>query len=93
MLTIMPIIQLSICPCGEPVLNDDVEIGACYGVDLTTEKRGYYRCGRCGCEQDSVPIVKASSRADFSASIGWLPLGLFQIEASGAANTVMMEGE
>jgi hypothetical protein len=70
--------RLSICPCGEPVLMDEIPLGTTYRVYPETIRRGFsYRCGKCGRLQYNVQVISADNRD--GSGRGELPLALFDL--------------
>jgi hypothetical protein len=74
----MAIQSLSICPCGYSVLDDRIELGAKYIVDLASTRGGFrYRCGKCGKSQDNVTVIDANQILKPDAAPAPLPYDLF----------------
>ncbi len=72
----MKLARLSICPCGFPVLRDDIPLGTVYTVDTATIRKGFtYRCGQCGAIQEDVEVVYCSQSR--RSGLAPLPLALF----------------
>jgi hypothetical protein len=75
---ILALQSLSICPCGYAVLDDRIEIGAKYTVDLGSVRGGFrYRCGRCKQSQDNVTVIDANQILRPAADPAPLPYDLF----------------
>ena len=75
---VLPLVRRSICPCGEPVLDEAIQIGVKYRVDPSTIRLGFsYRCGKCGQVQDNIVVVDASQQLNPDLPMAPLPLGLF----------------
>jgi hypothetical protein len=75
--------NLSICPCGEPVLSDGVPLGTEYRVHPDTIRRGFtYRCGKCGRTQSNISVLFVENRDGLSG--GPLPLALFDLPGFAA---------
>jgi len=71
--------RLSICPCGYPVLHDDIAVGTVYLINLSTLRDGFfYRCGRCGVQHRNVRVVDAASVRNPTALFRPLPYELFE---------------
>jgi hypothetical protein len=69
----MPLINLSICPCGDSVLKDEIKLGTVYKLDFKdVELNWRYICGGCG-RLMRVPVI----RVDRDGSNGYLPQALF----------------
>ena len=78
---------LSICPCGAPVLRDEIALGAEYVVYPQSIQRGFiYRCGGCGKVQHDVPVILASSVLNPTAEPKPLPLALFDLLVAARNN-------
>ena len=70
-----PLVKLSICECGFPVLNETIGVGHVYTIDLgTVREGGRYFCGGCGTWKDII-IVEASQSSRPGMAI--LPYDLF----------------
>lgn len=74
-LMLMPVIRLSICPCGHPALIEGQEIGSLYWVDDERFQKGLWKCRGCG-TAFNVPAVWA---IDDEGVKGWLPSSLFDL--------------
>ena len=75
---VMAILSLSICPCGFGVLDDRIEAGTKYIVDLASVRGGFrYRCGGCGKSQDNVTVIDANQVLRPAAAPAPLPYDLF----------------
>lgn len=79
-----PLAHLSICACGYGVLDDAIQLGTKYTLDLSSFKLGTYRCGRCGTKQQ-VQIVLASQQLNPDRPFAYLPAKLFDLEVQRAA--------
>jgi hypothetical protein len=71
--------NLSICPCGYPMLDDSITLGSEYEVDLDSIRGGFeYICGGCGSRQQLVEVVNASQLLNPNRPPAPLPLALFR---------------
>jgi hypothetical protein len=66
------VVNLSICPCGFPCLNENVQIGHKYTVYPLTVEPATYICGSC---RRSFSIFSILCGPDFPPKP--LPLGMF----------------
>lgn len=75
----VPLRRLSICPCGFPVLEDDIRLGTRYRIDRASV-RSRFDCGCGGCKtvHHNVTVVNASSVRQPDAPFRPLPLELFE---------------
>lgn len=71
------VVKLSICPCGFPVLNDDIPIGTEYDID-PVQADCTFICGGCG-RWHRVKGVMAKARL-LGQRAGFLPLDIFKEE-------------
>lgn len=61
-IALLPLLTLTICPCGWTVLHPDIGIGTVYEVDTATLRDGFlYTCGGCGLPQP-VAVMDARSK-------------------------------
>jgi hypothetical protein len=75
--------NLSICPCGESVLDQSIPLGTEYQVHPETIQRGFaYRCGKCGEAQSDVAVIFVENRDGLSGGV--LPLALFDLPGIAA---------
>ena len=70
------LVRLSICECGYGVLDDAIQLGTKYTLDLGSFKVGLYRCGRCH-KARTVQIVLASQQLHPDRPMAYLPAELF----------------
>lgn len=70
------LVKLSICPCGENVLLDDIQVGTEYHLKGPTIPVTYI-CGKCGRVHRYVPAMWASRPGRKS---GYIPIALFGID-------------
>lgn len=76
--TVLRLERLSICECGHAVLDDSIQVGTEYLVDLSSCRGGFrYGCGGCGRWQEDIVVVNASSILRPTAEPAPLPMGLF----------------
>lgn len=69
--------QLSICPCGETVLKNEIKIGAEYVIYPETIRGGYsYFCGKCKKTQAKTVTVVDAEPGPYP-----LPLSLFDYKS------------
>ena len=73
-----PLVKLSVCGCGYGVLDDAIQLGTKYTVDLGSFNFGYYRCGRCHKAQ-TIQIVLATQQLNPDRPMAYLPAGLFDL--------------
>ncbi len=73
MLQDRPLKRLSICPCGETLLNDEIKLGHVYSVDLDIVRTATYACGACGkkFQINCSPVMQ--TEGDEAGSLGWMP--------------------
>jgi hypothetical protein len=69
---------LSICPCGFPVLKEDIKLGTEYEIDPAQAERCTFICGGCG-RQQSVECVWVEAR-EHGTMAGFLPKLIFEAE-------------
>jgi hypothetical protein len=75
---IVKLAAVSICPCGEPMLHDNIALGTEYRVYTETIRRGFvYVCGKCGEFQHDVAVIEADNRNGIGRAP--LPLALFDL--------------
>ena len=70
--------RLSICPCGFPVLKEDIKLGTEYEVDPAQTGRFTFICGGCG-RQLSIEGIWVEPRAP-GTHAGFLPKLIFESE-------------
>lgn len=70
--------RLSVCDCGYSVLDDAIQVGAKYTVDLGSFSLGTYKCGKCGTRQE-VQIILASQQLNPDRPMAYLPAWLFNL--------------
>jgi hypothetical protein len=71
--------QLSICPCGDRVLNTDVGVGTEYVIYPDSIRGGWiYACGECGRIYHDVATVLVEDRFG-RCEARRLPLALFEL--------------
>lgn len=88
-IVVAPLRRLSICSCGYGVLDDSIQVGVNYRLDLATEQRGYrYTCGRCGRTQYNLQVVNASQVLNPDMPFRPLPVALFCLESVNAGPKV-----
>lgn len=73
------LIKLSICPCGAPVLKEEIKIGTEYKVVICIPRNCVYTCGSCGYTQITICVL-ANSVTNPLANMKPLPLGLFMMQ-------------
>jgi hypothetical protein len=74
-----PLLHLSFCPCGYPVLDDSIQIGTVYTVDSNSVRGGFsYTCGRCRRLFVNVVVVSAEQILHPERPFARLPLCLFE---------------
>lgn len=70
--------RLSICPCGFPLLDERIGLGALYSVDVDSARGGFsYLCGGCGGALSDVTVVQARSILNPNAPLRPLPYDVF----------------
>lgn len=67
-------VKLSICPCGFPVLADEILLGTEYEILPSLQADLTFQCGGCG-KQTPIKCVWTQSRK--GGTPGWLPLEIF----------------
>ena len=72
------LMRLSVCTCGYGVLDDSITEGTEYSADLDTVATMYYRCGRCGLDQNLV-TARCSQVLNPERPRAPLPLALFTV--------------
>lgn len=73
-------IKLSICSCGESVLNDSIELGTEYTIYPESIKHGFkYHCGRCNITQNNISVILANSVLNSTDAPRYLPIELFEL--------------
>lgn len=72
--------RLSICPCGETVLDDSIKLGTEYMIDHAPIPDMKYGCGFCGRVQIGVKMVMANQIIHPDWPMAPLPLSLFTDE-------------
>lgn len=73
------VVRLSICACGEPVLDESIGLGAEYEIDPETIRGGFsYFCGGCRTTQKQIVIVEANQKLHPERPPAPLPLALFE---------------
>lgn len=74
----MPLVRLSLCPCGFHVLHDDIQLGTVYSVDMDDIRDGFkMRCGGCG-DLITISMVMVGKNKKTGGHGGLLPIGIFQ---------------
>jgi len=76
---IFPLARLTVCECGYGVLDDAIQLGTKYTIDLESFKLAMYRCGRCG-KRKEVQVVLASQQLNPGRPMAYLPAALFDLE-------------
>ena len=72
-----PLKRLSICPCGDTILREEIGLGHEYDIFPDRIEEGYYfHCGACGQSRNDVRIVYASQGDGLPPMP--LPLELFE---------------
>lgn len=71
--------NLSICPCGFPVLNDNIKIGHEYVIHPDTIMEGNLVCGGCG-KTHPINLIKVGDPI-----LGFMPLEVFNERMSNDA--------
>jgi hypothetical protein len=81
--------RLSICPCGYAVLDDAIQIGAQYQIDINSRRKGFtYECGNCSRRQDNIEVVDGTQRLQRSRPVAPLPYALFEVaDSTSTANS------
>lgn len=72
--------KLSVCPCGEGLLSDDIKLGAVFTVHAETANAllpWSLICGKCGRFVSGRGTILADCYTDPSAPPGLIPLELF----------------
>ena len=70
--------RLSICPCGHPVLKDEIPLGTEYEIDPAQTDHFTFICGGCG-RHISIEGIWVESREP-GTEAGFLPKLIFEAE-------------
>jgi hypothetical protein len=85
------LVKLSICECGFPILNEDIQLGAQYFVDpdrvTPSHSTSGYRiiCGGCG-KEHQITAIYAYPRGESHG--GMLPIEIFNFHPDETQTTV-----
>lgn len=77
------LVNLSICPCGFPALDEAIPLGQAYVVDTTNTDTFTWICGGCGKEQHDVPGIFVFSRE--GGASGYLPAAILAVKGEHQA--------
>jgi len=71
----VPLQRLSICPCGFPVLKDEIGLGTEYEIDTTKLASFTFICGGCKRKHHIIGVWVAPRDG---GEPGWLPRMIFE---------------
>ena len=74
-------VKHSICPCGFPILTEEIPLGTMYVVDPLARTVLSIMCGGCGRVIANIPSVYVEARGQSKA--GYLPMEIFEMEDGG----------
>jgi hypothetical protein len=73
------LVRQTVCPCGFPMLNEDIEIGTHFLADAAKRTICNYRCGGCLEITPAVPCIGINSKRH-PEEFRFLPLAMFDYQ-------------